>query len=181
MIRASCGGAHLTVRGHAGYGEYGKDIVCAAASALVYALAGRLRETGRLERFQSAPGYAEIAGTGDCAREFALVRCGLGLLARQYIRTGIVYYDGAAPVYGVAVGQDLTCREVDGEKVVEQNNFRAVFTATRLSFWQDATEVAYVSNNRLYITNITVLGGIDVGQWSMEAAEGGLAFRWIGG
>ena len=98
-----------------------------------------------------------------------------------YIRTGIVYYDGAAPVYGVAVGQDLTCREVDGEKVVEQNNFRAVFTATRLSFWQDATEVAYVSNNRLYITNITVLGGIDVGQWSLEAAEGGLAFRWIGG
>ena len=71
--------------------------------------------------------------------------------------------------------------EVDGDKVVEQNNFRAVFTATRLSFWQDATEVAYVSNNRLYITNITVLGGIDVGQWSMEAAEGGLAFRWIGG
>ena len=101
--------------------------------------------------------------------------------AEGYIRTGIVYYDGAAPVYGVAVGQDLTCREVDGEKVVEQNNFRAVFTATRLSFWQDATEVAYVSNNRLYITNITVLGGIDVGQWSMEAAEGGLAFRWIGG
>ena len=67
-----------------------------------------------------------------------------------YIRTGIVYYDGAMPVYGVAVGQDLTCREVDGEQLVEQNNFRAVFTATRLSFWQDATEVAYVSNNRLH-------------------------------
>ena len=98
-----------------------------------------------------------------------------------YIRTGIVYYDGAVPVYGVAVGQDLTCREIDGQRVVEQSNFRAVFTASRLSFWQDATEVAYVSNNRLYITNITVLGGIDVGQWSMEAAEGGLAFRWIGG
>ena len=98
-----------------------------------------------------------------------------------YIRTGIVYYDGAVPVYGVAVGQDLTCREVDGEQIVEQNNFRAVFTATRLSFWQDATEVAYVSNNRLYITNITVLGGIAIGAWSVEAAESGLTFRWIGG
>ena len=98
-----------------------------------------------------------------------------------YIRTGIVSYDGAVPVYGVAVGQDLVCREVDGEQVVEQNNFRAVFTATRLSFWQDATEVAYVSNNRLYITNITVLGGIAIGNWSVEAAESGLAFRWIGG
>ena len=98
-----------------------------------------------------------------------------------YIRTDIVSYDGAVPVYGVAVGQDLVCREVDGEQVVEQNNFRAVFTATRLSFWQDATEVAYVSNNRLYITNITVLGGIAIGDWSVEAAESGLAFRWIGG
>ena len=98
-----------------------------------------------------------------------------------YIRTGIVSYDGAVPVYGVAVGQDLVCREVDGQQVVEQNNFRAVFTATRLSFWQDATEVAYVSNNRLYITNITVLGGIAIGDWSVEAAESGLAFRWIGG
>lgn len=97
-----------------------------------------------------------------------------------YIRTGIVYYEGAVPVYGVAVGQGLTCREVDGEKVVDQSNFRAVFTATRLSFWQDATEVAYVSNNRLYITSITVLGGIGIGKWSIGTAEDGLVFRWIG-
>ena len=97
-----------------------------------------------------------------------------------YIRTGIVSYDGAVPVYGVAVGQDLVCREVDGEQVVEQNNFRAVFTATRLSFWQDATEVAYVSNNRLYITNITVLDSISIGHWRMDSGNG-LAFKWIGG
>ena len=84
MIQAVFDGAHVTVCGHAGHAPAGQDIVCAAVSALVYALAGRLRETGRLERFQSAPGYAEIAGTGDCAREFALVRCGLALLARQY-------------------------------------------------------------------------------------------------
>ena len=59
-----------------------------------------------------------------------------------YIRTGIVCYDGAVPQYGVAVGQNLTCREVDGETVVEQNDFRATFTASKLSFWQDASEVA---------------------------------------
>ena len=95
-----------------------------------------------------------------------------------YIRTGIVYYDGPAPVYGVAVGQNLTTTEIDGQQVVEQNNFRAVFTAQRLSFWQDSTEIAYVSNNRLYITNITVLGGIGIGKWSIGTAEDG--FRWIG-
>ena len=97
-----------------------------------------------------------------------------------YIRTGIVYYDGAVPVYGVAVGQNLTATEVDGVQVVEQNNFRATYTANKLSFWQDAEEVAYVSNNRLYITNITVLGSITAGQWNISS-DGGLKFRWMGG
>ena len=98
-----------------------------------------------------------------------------------YIRTGIVYYDGAVPVYGVAVGQNLTTTEVDGEQVVSQNNFRATYTASKLSFWQDAEEVAYVSNNRLYITNITVLGSISAGQWNISTDGGGLKFRWMGG
>lgn len=97
-----------------------------------------------------------------------------------YIRTGIVYYDGAVPVYGVAVGQNLTATEVDGEPMVDQNNFRATFTARKLSFWQDTTEVAYVSDNQLYITNITVLQQLAVGKWKLSA-ENGLAFRWIGG
>ena len=97
-----------------------------------------------------------------------------------YIRTGIVYYDGPAPVYGVAVGQNLTTTEIDGRQVVEQNNFRAVFTAQKLSFWQDSTEIAYVSNNRLYITSITVLDSISIGSWRMDSGSG-LTFKWIGG
>ena len=97
-----------------------------------------------------------------------------------YIRTGIVCYDGAVPQYGVAVGQNLICREVDGETVVEQNDFRATFTASMLSFWQDASEVAYVSNNRLYITNITVLEGMSIGEWGISS-ENGLVIRWMGG
>lgn len=97
-----------------------------------------------------------------------------------YIRTGIVYYDGAVPVYGVAVGQNLTTSEIDGEEVVDQNNFRATFTAKKLSFWQDSTEIAYVSNNQLYITNIVVLDSMSIGSWHM-ATNNGLAFQWIGG
>lgn len=97
-----------------------------------------------------------------------------------YIRTGIVYYDGALPVYGVAVGQNLTTTEIDGEEVVDQNNFRATFTAKKLSFWQDSTEIAYVSNNQLYITNIVVLDSMRLGKWHI-ATTNGLAFQWIGG
>ena len=97
-----------------------------------------------------------------------------------YIRTGIVDYNGAVPVYGVAVGQGLTTREVDGETVVELNNFRATFTATKLSFWQDTTEIAYVSNNKMYINNITVLQAMTLGKWELTTRSG-LAFKWIGG
>lgn len=98
-----------------------------------------------------------------------------------YIRTGIVDYDElGVPIFGVAVGQNLATVEVDGETVVEQKNFRATYTASKLSFWQDATEVAYVSNNRLYISNITVLNAINIGKWEVSTRKG-LAFKWIGG
>ncbi len=97
-----------------------------------------------------------------------------------YIRTGIVYYEDGLPVYGVAVGQNLTVTEVDGETVIDQTNFRATYTAQKLSFWQDTVEVAYVSNNQLYIKNITVLQAVTVGRWEIDGSDG-LTIKWIGG
>lgn len=96
-----------------------------------------------------------------------------------YIRTGIVAWDGDAPIYGVAVGQDLTVHEVDGETVVDQRQFRSTFTANRLSFWQDETEVAYISDNRLYIRSAEVLDGLTLGPWRLTTS-GGLAIQWNG-
>lgn len=116
---------------------------------------------------------ADIAAVDAAFRHYKLDTQG-------YIRTGIVAYDGPVPIYGVAVGQNLTTTEVDGETVVEQNHFRAVFTPRRLGFWQDDVEVAYLSDNRLYITDITVLAGLTVGQWRLDSS-GGLSFQWMGG
>lgn len=84
MIRVVCAPGRLTAEGHAGYAPEGKDVVCAAASALVWALAGVLQETGRLEGLETGPGRAVVTGKGDCDREFALARCGLEMLAAQY-------------------------------------------------------------------------------------------------
>lgn len=67
MIEVRAGGKRLVVQGHAGYGPAGQDIVCAAASALVYALAETLAETGRLAGLDIRKGYAEVTGRGDCA------------------------------------------------------------------------------------------------------------------
>ena len=97
-----------------------------------------------------------------------------------YIRKGIVYYDNSIPVYGVAVGQNLTATVVDGEEVIDQRDFRATFTAQKLSFWQDEVEVAYISSNQLYINQAVVLREIKLGNWALNGG-GGLTIKWIGG
>ena len=93
MIRAAFDGPCMTVYGHAGYAAYGQDIVCAAVSALVYALAGSLEETGQARRVAVRRGFAQVEGSGDCAAAFALVRCGMRQLARQY--PGCVHVTGS--------------------------------------------------------------------------------------
>lgn len=101
--------------------------------------------------------------------------------AAACVRTGVVGYDGTAPVYGTAVGFGLACRDADGETEVEPNGFRAVFTGEELSLRQDAQEVARVADGRLHVNGMAALGGADVGGWRMEDNGDGLAIRWIGG
>ena len=96
-----------------------------------------------------------------------------------YIRTGIVYYEDEIPVYGVAVGQNLTSTTIDGEEVIDRRDFRATFTAKKLSFWQDETEVAYVSNNKLNIMEVDILNAMRIGNWDVSTSNG-LAIKWVG-
>ena len=77
MICAVFGENRVTLRGHAGYAPPGEDIVCAAASALVFALIG-------LRELVVRPGFVTVAAEGDCQAEWQLIRCGLGQLAGKY-------------------------------------------------------------------------------------------------
>ncbi|NLU24666.1 MAG: ribosomal-processing cysteine protease Prp [Clostridiales bacterium] len=78
------GGQHLTLSGHAAYAPRGQDIVCAAASALVYALVGALEERALLTELTIQPGYVSVSGKAAGAAEFALTAGGLRQLAGRY-------------------------------------------------------------------------------------------------
>lgn len=79
MIRVSGRPGRLTLRGHAGWGRRGEDIVCAAVSILVETLARSLPE----EAAQLGEGFAEFRfAPGNPAAAFALR--GLSLLAESY-------------------------------------------------------------------------------------------------
>lgn len=84
MIRAVFTHDRLTLFGHAGFAPRGQDIVCAAASALVYALIGALEEQDNIREVVVRPGHVSVAAKAGGRAEFDLIRCGLGQLAARY-------------------------------------------------------------------------------------------------
>ncbi len=92
-----------------------------------------------------------------------------------HIKSGLIYYDDEGiPVYGLEIGQRNT---IDGEEVF--NKF-ARFTSDRLSFYdQNDTEVAYISDYKLYITNAEVTGTLKLGGFLVDTAKG-LTIKWVG-
>lgn len=94
-----------------------------------------------------------------------------------YIRSGLLYYDGGVPVYGLEIGQVNT---IDGVKVFDKY---ARFTADRLSFYdQNGTEVAYISDYKLYIRNVEIKESFQEGGYKdFITANGGVVTKWVGG
>lgn len=81
----------LRMSGHAGYAEVGRDIVCAAASALVYTLAARMQEIagdGLYARLVSGDALVQMIADGsahaECLSALDTVAAGLRLLATKY-------------------------------------------------------------------------------------------------
>lgn len=93
-----------------------------------------------------------------------------------YIKAGILNYDtetGAA-VYGLQIGQINT---VNGEEIFDKF---ASFTSDRLSFYDsNDTEVAYISDYKLYITNAEIKGTLTHGGYDIDSTDG-LAYMWKG-
>ena len=84
MICAVFGDNRVTLRGHADYAPRGEDIVCAAASALVFALIGALEEKGQLKELVIRPGLVTVAAEGDCRAEWQVIRYGLENIRRAF-------------------------------------------------------------------------------------------------
>lgn len=97
------------------------------------------------------------------------------IVANAYIKSGLLYYDeDGVPVYGLEIGQQNV---VDGEEVFDKF---ARFTSDRMSFYdQNDTEVAYISDYKLFITNAEVTGTLTLGGYRIDTSNG-LTFKWVG-
>ena len=93
-----------------------------------------------------------------------------------HINSGLLYYDDAgAPVYGLEIGQKTA---IDGAEVF--NKF-ARFTAEKLSFYDsNGNEVAYISDKKLYITQIEVTGSFTHGGFvDTVLADRSVVTKWV--
>lgn len=91
-----------------------------------------------------------------------------------YIKTGVIDTDPEGnSVYGLEIGQT---NAVGGQEVF---NKYARFSSSRLSFYdRNDTEVAYISDYKLYITNVQITGQLALGGFVLDTTDG-LAFRYL--
>ena len=101
------------------------------------------------------------------------------IATNAYIRTGLLYETSAGvPVYGLEVGQT---NNINGQDVF--NKF-ARFSADRLSFYdRNDTEVAYISDYKLYINTAEITGRLQFGSrfQVFYQAGAGMIFKYMGG
>lgn len=102
-----------------------------------------------------------------------------------YIRQGIIGFNGAVPIIGIAIGQDIsvTTVEVDGQEydMIDTSSNMAVWTSEKLSFYVYGVEVAYFSNGALYAGDIIVNGNLFLAENKWEISHtNGLIIKWVG-
>ena len=101
-----------------------------------------------------------------------------------YIKTGIIVdslSSEEAAIYNKTEGEGLIGIEV-GETTDGAFTKFARFTAGRLSFYdQSDKEVAYVSNNKLYIRNVEITVRFKMGGFIDTVSNGDVVTKWVGG
>lgn len=105
-----------------------------------------------------------------------------------YIRQGVIGYDGAVPIIGIAMGRDLRVtgakETVDGTEyeVIDTSSNMSIWTPDKLSFYINGAEAAYFSNGALYVGTVIIKERMMIGQdkWQITHDDG-FTVRWIGG
>lgn len=84
MIKVTVTCNKVIIKGHSGYAESGKDIVCAGVSALFYAFLGYLKKRGLLKEFRADKGDSFVVFDRDCKEALIMFKEGVSAIAESY-------------------------------------------------------------------------------------------------
>jgi len=89
----------------------------------------------------------------------------------QYIFSGLI--DEVNVKYGIAIGENVTSYDAQGNPYLNNAQKMATFTMDRLSFWQGETEVAYFASDTFYIRRGEVLNSLQMGNHTWNVMPDG--------
>lgn len=160
---------------------------CAALKSLVIKTADYAAANSQQLQFQLKSDYVAISDFGEYWQNATMTVNGTSfgikqlfqyaeginnhynVKSQQYIKTGLLYYDGTTPVYGVGVGHIKTSVTDSKEEVIDigcsrEENQLLTVTSDRISFWQKGMEVGYISEQKLHLPAAKITGGtLDIG------------------
>lgn len=115
------------------------------------------------ERFDGGNTLADIIGevTDELKQSVETIR--------RHIKMG--YLDEDSTQYGIEIGETINDTFLSYARL----------QANRLSFYDNGTEVAYISNQKLYITNAEITNSLTINHYVFDTSHGGIALMWQGG
>lgn len=96
-------------------------------------------------------------------------------ITEAYIKTGLLYYEGLTPIYGIAIGQ-ITIDENDPEKVMTREGFYATYTGSDIIFYKGTTEVARYSDIEAIVNQLNT-NKIVMGDFTISVGSDGLTIK----
>ena len=89
----------------------------------------------------------------------------------QYIFTGLI---SSNPVrYGIAIGENITSYDQDGNPYINNQQKTATFTMDELAFWQGETKMAWFASRVMHIDNAEIESSMKMGNHTWRILEGG--------
>lgn len=98
--------------------------------------------------------------------------------SQQYVKTGLLYYDEATPVYGVGVGNIETTVSSGNTVIDTTKNELVTVTPGKVTFWQGGDEIAYLSAKKLHFPSGTLEATDAKLSGTLTAASGSVIGPW---
>lgn len=98
--------------------------------------------------------------------------------SQQYVKTGLLYYDEATPVYGVGVGNIETTVSSGNTVIDKTKNELVTVTPGKVTFWQGGDKIAYLSAKKLHFPSGTLEATNAVLSGTLTAASGSVIGPW---
>ena len=89
----------------------------------------------------------------------------------QYIFSGLV--DEVNGKYGIAIGENVTAYDANGNPYLNSERKTATFTMDELAFWHGETKMAYFSDNVFHIAQGEVTQSMKMGNHTWRVMTGG--------